>query len=228
MSLTLTFSGNESVLTADYFPPIDLLGDYVCGLVDFQSYNSIPNIDYSNKLFHIGDKVVEIPTGSYEVEDINTFLQQQLGGKKVTLKANINTLNCEIQAAEKIHFDRERSVGTLLGYNKTRSALAPGVIHLSDTPVNIMAVNIIRIECNIVSSSYLNSKPSHTLHEFALDVGPGYKIVEVPKNVIYLPVNVKQISSITLRLIDQDDNLINFRGETITIRLHLKQQQQQL
>lgn len=50
----------------------------------------------------------------------------------------------------------------------------------------------------------------------------GYKIVEVPANVIYLPVNAKRLSSITLKITDQEGNLVNFRGETITIRLHLK------
>lgn len=45
MALTITLSGNSSILTADYFPPIELVKhlDYVCGLVDFQTYNSIPN-----------------------------------------------------------------------------------------------------------------------------------------------------------------------------------------
>ncbi len=61
------------------------------------------------------------------------------------------------------------------------------------------------------------------MHEFSPAVGPGYKIIEAPRNVIYLPVNVKQITSITLKLIDQDGDLINFRGETVTIRIHIKE-----
>lgn len=59
MALTLTLSGNTSLLHVDYFPPIELSihHEYVCGLVDFQTYNSIPNVDNSNNLFHIGDVI---------------------------------------------------------------------------------------------------------------------------------------------------------------------------
>lgn len=228
MALTLTFNGDKSVLSADYFPTIQLENDYVCGLVDFQTYNSIPNIDLENNLFHIGGNVYEIPTGSYEIEDISQYLLKKIGSNTFSLKANINTLNCEINSSMEIFTNKERSVCQLLGFSKEREILMPNIIHISDLPVNIMNVNIIRVECNIVSSSYINNQQSHTLHEFALNVGPGYKIVEIPKNVIYLPVNVKEITSITLKILDQNDNLINFRGETITIRLHLQRQPKQL
>jgi len=33
-------------------------------------YNSIPKIDEKCNLFHIGDKVITIPTGSYKLNDI--------------------------------------------------------------------------------------------------------------------------------------------------------------
>ena len=71
MSITLALSGNSSVLSANYYcAPIDLSDEYECSLIDFHSYNSIPNVDYDNNLFHIGDKVIEIPIGSYELQDI--------------------------------------------------------------------------------------------------------------------------------------------------------------
>ena len=50
----------------------------------------------------------------------------------------------------------------------------------------------------------------------------GYKITEAPTNVIYLPVNIRSINTIILKVTDQEGNLINFRGKKITIRLHLK------
>ena len=86
-----------------------------------------------------------------------------------------------------------------------------------------MRVNVVRVECNIIASAYINNKPSHTLHQFSPNVGPGYKIVVVPRNVIYLPVNIKRKSLVTLKLVDQYGVLINFEGEILTIRLHLKQ-----
>lgn len=61
-----------------------------------------------------------------------------------------------------------------------------------------------------------------TLHEFFPNVDKGYKIVEVPKNIIYMPVSIQSISNFTVRIVDQDDKLINFRGEIITLRVHIK------
>lgn len=226
MALTITLSGNSSILTADYFPPIELSKnlDYECGLVDFQTYNSIPNIDKTNNLFLIGDEVVQFPTGAYEITHINKYISQTLHENKrdynFSLSVNNNTLQCLMSANEPIFLNVENSIGSLLGFSKR--ILMPKIRHKSDERVNINKVNAIRIECNIITGSYVNNKPVHTIHEFAPTVPPGYKIIEVPRNVIYLPVNVKQITSITLKIVDQDDNLINFRDELITARLNLK------
>ncbi|XP_065368788.1 uncharacterized protein LOC135961222 [Calliphora vicina] len=77
MSITLTLNGNSSILTANYFPPIALEEDYECSLIDFHTYNSIPNVDEDNNLFHIGDNIIEIPIGSYELEDIADYLESE-------------------------------------------------------------------------------------------------------------------------------------------------------
>lgn len=52
-SFTLTLNGDSSELSANYYPPIELDhdGEYVCGLVDFQTYMSIPNISEKNNIF---------------------------------------------------------------------------------------------------------------------------------------------------------------------------------
>lgn len=78
------------------------------------------------------------------------------------------------------------------------------------------------IQCNLIQNSFNNSNAVHIIHMFYPNVPPGYKIVENPTNVIYLPINTKFISEIVLKITDQDENLVNFKGELITIRLHLK------
>lgn len=45
MALTLTISGNLSALKIDYLLPLELREQYVCGLVDMQTYNTIPSVD---------------------------------------------------------------------------------------------------------------------------------------------------------------------------------------
>lgn len=85
-----------------------------------------------------------------------------------------------------------------------------------------MKVNAIKILCNIVTGTYDNGQLSHIIHEFFPTVPAGFKIVESPQSVIYLPINTKLINNITFKIVDQDGDLLNFRGETITIRTHLK------
>jgi len=43
-----------------------------------------------------------------------------------------------------------------------------------------------------------------------------------PHNLIYLPVNTREISTLSIRITDQNGELINLRGENYTIRLHLR------
>ena len=43
-------------------------------------------------------------------------------------------------------------------------------------------------------------------------------IIEIPAHVIYHPIAVKSINNIQIRILNQDSNLVNFRGEIITIR----------
>lgn len=226
MSITLALSGNTSILSANYFPPIELDGEYECCLVDFHTYNSIPNIDKDNNLFHIGDTTFEIPVGSYEVEDIidyitKTYKRHNNKNKSIEIKANNNTLQIEIFSShDKIFFDEVRSIGRLFGFDK--GILEPDIKHKSNLPVNILRVNVIQIKTNITTGSYLNNSPAHNIHEFGINVSPGYKIQEIPSNLIYMKVNVNEISHLKVWIVDQEDRLINFRGEEITLRLHLR------
>lgn len=227
MSITLGLSGRSSILVSNYFPSIPLGGDYEAALVDFHCYNSIPNIDYDNNLFHIGDYVIEIPVGSYELEDVVDYVKaeytsiNQNVNKTIEIVANNNTLQIEIFSShDVINFNYDRSIGSLFGFEDR--VLLPNIRHISDQPVNILKVNAIQIHCNLTTGAYMNSLPAHAIHEFAINVSPGYKMDELPRNLIYLPVNAKEISSLKVWVTDQDSRLINFRGEEITIRIHLR------
>lgn len=173
------------------------------------------------------DKVViELPTGSYEIEDIERTLQESLKTKNIelSLKPNNNTLCSTLKCSKPVDFRPKDSIGRLLGFTP-RLLLGDYKSNVSDLPVAILKVNALRVECNITSGAYINQHSSHTIHEFFPAVPPGYKIIENPKQIIYLPLTVKAINHLQLRIVDQDGHLINFRGEIITIRLHIKKGQ---
>lgn len=217
-------SGKGSTLSLDVFPPVDTSdGDYVIGLIDLSTYNSIPNIenDVNNKFYYDSKEVVNLAEGSYEIEDIEKYILKKLPkGVEFSLKANNNTLKAEISCNKSINFDKEHTIGPMLGFGS--KSLNPGETHISDLPVNILRVNSIRVECNVVRGSYVNGTEGHVIHEFYPSVEPGFKILEQPGTIIYLPINVQKVQNITVQLKDQDGNPINLRDETLSLRLHLK------
>src|SRR5580765_8258917 len=81
MSLTLRLSGKSSVLAVSDFPAIDLNdGDYELGLTDFETYNTIPNVNSSNNKFYFdtNNREITIPEGSYELHAINENLKRAI------------------------------------------------------------------------------------------------------------------------------------------------------
>jgi hypothetical protein len=58
--------------------------------------------------------------------------------------------------------------------------------------------------------------------EFFPRMSSWYKIVEVPREVIYLPVNTRTVDNLNVRVTDQNGDLINFNSEELIVRLHLK------
>lgn len=231
-SYTVSITGESSSLRTTIFPTLNLKEDkeWEVALLDFSTYNSIPNVSENvNNRFHYlkqqGDeiKVIEFQTGAYEITDINRELQKHFGKESVELVANNNNLRSELKCKYYIDFSQQSSIGGLLGFPKTSGLLEPNIVHTSPETVNINKISVINITCNIVQGAYKDGSNGHILHSFYPLVAPGFKIVEKPQNLIYLPLNTSHISDIELSVLDQDGNAVDFRGEIISLRLHIRQ-----
>lgn len=235
-SYTVSIDGNSPFLRTTLFPALYLPTNRVweAALLDFTSYNSIPNIteDVNNKFHYYKEKklngtyqsmeTIALDTGSYEVESINDELQNKLGKDNIEIKANNSLLRTEIKSKYYIDFTQQHSIGTLLGFPNNIKILQPNKTYIGPESVNIMKVNTINIMCNIVHGSYKNGTNQHILHTFYPTVPPGFKIVEKPHNLVYLPLNTTYISDIEVNISDQDENPVDFRGEDISLRLHIR------
>lgn len=223
---TITLSGNSSELSCELFPPLEVKKTSRLCLLSLQTNNSIPNIEPGcNKIGFIVDgahtKTVTLPTGSYELTELETLIQSLLPIEvnSIKLQGNKNTLKCKMTCSNKIDFTVEDSIAKLLGFEKT--VYADDEIHESPEIVNIMKVNCIKVDCNLIKGSFFNGYPGQTIHEFSPTVKSGYKIIEIPRHPVYYALNYTSVSEINIKLLDQDDNLINLRGEPITIRIHI-------
>ena len=82
--------------------------------------------------------------------------------------------------------------------------------------MNILSVNSILVNIDIISGSYVNGQRYPTIYSFFSGVSPGYKIIETPANLVYLPVTLDAIYSMQTSLTDQNGNLLNLRGENVS------------
>jgi hypothetical protein len=220
---TITLNGNSSELSCNIFPPLEVNETTQLCLLSLQTNNSIPNIEPGCNTINFEQiDNVTIPTGAYELSSLESVIQNLLPDYVTSfqLKADINTLKCKMIFSHDVDFSVENNISKLLGFeNKLYTA---GKLHESGKIVNIMKVNCIKVDCNLISGSFNDGEPSQTIHEFYPSVPPGYKIIEVPRHLVFYSLHSTSISKVDIVLKDQDDSLINLREQPITIRLQIK------
>lgn len=88
----------------------------------------------------------------------------------------------------------------------------------------ILSLNVIRIDCDIVSGSYINSERRHTIHQFATSTSnvKGQILVEIPKHLNYFPVKTKNLCSIQISLLDRNGKVLNITTGDIICRINIK------
>ena len=232
-SYSLLLSSNKSDFTTQIQPPLEMSGErWAVGLLSLETYNSIPNITHKNNVFRYSTdsgatwKEITLAVGSYEISQINSEIQRlmQLNGDSgIEITINYHTLGSVVNitpATYQVNFKVANSLAQTLGFG---SVILSQGYNISPNIVKILTVNSILVNCNIVGNSYLNSKQFPVLYSFFPNVKPGYKVVQDPVNVVYLPINGDQIQNIRIWLTDQDGHALDFRGETITCRLSFKQ-----
>ncbi len=236
----LIMSGSGSRLYTRYNPPMEFDSSnagYEMSLHRLETYFSFPNIDFSNNILRIsingGEKWLnlKIPIGCYDIEGINKILQrliiEKLGGKEkekyVVLSANKNTLKCILEIREAttiVDFDTDNSIRSVLGFEAKK--YKGSKIYESEKIVNILNVNSILVHCDVISSSRVNGVGAPVIYNFFPDVSPGEKIVSQPKHLIYIPLTMSVIPSMTSWLTDQDGKEIDLRGEQLTLTFHVR------
>ena len=228
---------NTAEYTVNFIRPIELDStDYEIALTSLETYYSFPNIEegvnnvFAYKKTPDSDSIIiKLPTGNYSISNIANEIRNQIGDieyqDNIVLSQNDATLKAVFKLSPnyRIDFTVPNSIRTVLGFDsRIVGGLPNQKYYEGDNIVNILDVNTIMVNCDLVNDSYNNRELSPILYSFFPNVPPGYKIVINVSNPIYLRINKRTINSITLSLTDENNNLLNFRNEEITIGLHLR------
>ena len=239
-SFSVLVNGNESRFNTRFTQKIELDRDkvYEIALVNLETYYSFPNIDETNNVFIYSTdngnswEKIKIPVGSYEIDDLNNTIQFEMEKRGhydeinneyyIKISAYSNTLKSVliIESGYQVDFNQQNSLSKVLGFTGTKYTEG---FHESENVVNILTINSILVNIDIIGGSYVNGKPKNTIYSFFPKVSPGYKIIESPVNLVYLPLLIDTISDINTSITDQDEDLLNLRNEKLSIRFHIRE-----
>ena len=226
------------VLILDLTLELDRDKVYEITLVNLETHYSFPNIDETNNVFVYSPDngnswvKIKIPEGSYEIDDINNTIQHEMEKRGhhdpinedycINISANSNTLKSVLILEEdyQVDFTHQNSLAKVLGF--TNAKYTKG-FHESENVVNILSINSILVNIDIISGSFINGTTKNTIYSFFPKVSPGYKIIESPVNLVYLPLTLDTIDRLEVSITDQDDHLLNLRNEKLTIRFHIRE-----
>ena len=203
-------------------------------------YNGIFNVTNSNNKFYflksITDDdhiIITIPPGAYEIESLNNEIKRIIIDQEhytetnypFNIKRNFSTLGSIIEISTQgqvITFVPDDSIGDLLGFNETTIFEE---YNLSPNPVDILSFDKIFLECNIAQGMIFKGKRSGFIHNFTMDVDPGYKYIEKFRGGVqwYMMESKDIISSNCFKLENEYNQIVSFNGQSITFRLSIKE-----
>lgn len=114
-------------------------------------------------------------------------------------------------------------MASLLGFNQI---IINAGYNESSNIVDIMSINSILVNIDIIAGSYVKGVPSSAIYSFYPNVSSGFKIVETPNpKLIFHPITRNDIRKLRVWLTDQDSNSVDLRGETLTVRILVREVQ---
>ena len=237
----LVISDSKSRLYTRYDPPMEFLAShagYEMALCRLETYFSYPNITDSNNRLRISINSgkswidLKITVGSYDIDGINETLQRLLPSRRndkkvkepyLVLSGNKYTLKCVLEIPNDstiVDFGIEKSICSVLGFEPKKYKGEKR--YEGEKKVNILSVNSIMVHCDVINPSRLNGILSPIIYNFFPNVSPGEKIVSQPQHLMYVPLTMIVIPSMTVLVTDQNMNLLDLRGQQLTLTFHIR------
>ena len=91
--------------------------------------------------------------------------------------------------------------------------------YTSQKILNLGSTNKIHLKCDVIDGSVVNGLRQPILYSFVLDKKPGYKVFSEPETIHYKKINKSVLNIVTFYLEDDNNEGVNFNGETLTFTL---------
>jgi hypothetical protein len=231
---TLQLTSNES--TFEYsFPQEFFDKKYEIALIKLDGnleVNNKININYTNNKFYYSvdgpnknnnsvkeEKVIDIPNGKYEFNElimtINRLLKRDKGFFKASLEDSKVTIDIT-KSVYSIDFSRQNTFANVFG--SSNKVLTNGK-HISEDHFNSKTIDNVFIWCNLIDDSYANNKKISSIYRFKLDDD---KISIEPRQLIYHKVTNRP-NKVILKLVDINNNLIDVNNMNLFVELNMKE-----
>ena len=182
----------------------------------------------------------ELTPGIYTIQDISDAIQTFSGHKgtiqieyddismktKIILKFKNNETS--LFALGTLRFDDRSFFHTLLGFtpywdykptNSNRDAIP--VVYTSNKILSLSSTNKIHLKCDCIDGSIQDGVRQPILFSLVLDKPSGYKVFCEPETIHYKRINKSVLNAITFYLEDDNNDEVNFNGETLTFTLQM-------
>ena len=200
---------------------------------DFESYLRIfvgledDNIRLILKQYNEKFITYELDPGNYTVEDLQKAVYP-LGDHENTLQIEYDDLNKRVKLIltrfgdtfGTLRFDEKSFFHTLLGFTPYWD-YKPGVYTSDKIILNLNTVNKIHLKCDIIDGCIQDGVRQPILFSFVLDKPSGYKVFCQPETIHYKKINKSILNTVTFYLEDDNNEEVNFNGETLTFTLQM-------
>ena len=119
-----------------------------------------------------------------------------------------------------LRFDETSFFHTLMGFTPYWDYKPTGG-YISDKILNLSTVKKIHLKCDVIDGSVVNSIRQPILYSFVLDKPSGFKVFSEPETIHYKKINKSVLNTITFYLEDDNNEEVDFNGETLTFALQM-------
>ena len=215
---------------------MNIVADYVRSVFqDFESYlrTEVDLVDDYIKLvldeYNSNFITFELEPGIYTFKDISealfNFLQTEYPGPSNVIIIEYDDITGKTKLVVRdgiiaIRFDEKSFFSTILGFTSGWDYKHYNR-YISQKFVNLSSTNKIHLKCDVIDGSIQDGARQPILFSFLLDKPAGYKVFCEPETIHYKKINKSVLNTITFYLEDDNNEEVDFNGETLTFTFQM-------